>query len=279
MLKLSLNQITTKDLPFQTAVDCYARANFQGITPWRENVESVGVRNARRLIQDAALEVSGFCVCGLFTRLGPVGRPDVLNDARRAIDMAAELGAKIVVTVVGGLFPGDRNTADGRKFIFDCLQEIRPYAVESGVTLGIEPLHPMNAAEWSLLTTLRQANDWAEALGEGVGVIVDTYHTWWDAHLGGEITRAGRKNNLVTFHVADWLVPTTDLMNDRGLPGDGIIDMIGITRQMVAAGYSGWLETEIFSTRLWQGDQEALPGIIYDRVQTLLSALGAQSGQ
>jgi sugar phosphate isomerase/epimerase len=147
---------------------------------------------------------------------------------------------------------------------------VAEHARASGVVLAIEALHPMYAPDWCLVSTLSDANDWSERLGAGTGVAVDAYHTWWDPNLEAEIKRAGKAGRLAAFHISDWLVPTTDLLLDRGLPGDGVIDLKAIAGWMKAAGYDGWVEVEIFSNRLWEKDQAWLTGEILARCRTAL---------
>ena len=278
MLKLSINQITTRGLSLPDAVDAYARAGVDGISPWREHIEEHGTARAVRLFRESGLEVPSLCVCGLFTREPVSERRAILDDARRVIDMAHELGAPTVVTVAGGLLPESRQIGDARAYILECLEEIAAYAALADVKLGLEPLHPMNAAEFSLLSTLAQANGWSARLGPATGVIVDVYHTWWDPELAQGIEEAGRNGTLLGFHVSHWLVPTTDLMYDRGLPGDGVIDLCGIGEAMVRAGYDGWLEAELFSETLWSLDQVELASTVTDRLRWLQSQIQGRIG-
>jgi sugar phosphate isomerase/epimerase len=119
--------------------------------------------------------------------------------------------------------------------------------------LAIEPLHPMYAAERACVNTMAHANDLCDELGAGVGIAVDVYHVWWDPQLRREIERAGAAtpSRLLAYHISDWLVPTTDLLLDRGMMGDGVIDLTLIRSWMEAAGYRGGHEVEIFSANNW----------------------------
>jgi sugar phosphate isomerase/epimerase len=186
----------------------------------------------------------------MFTAGGRAGAAAALDDNRRAIDEAATLGAQCLVLVVGGLAPQSRDLAGARALVRDSLAELLPYARAANVPLAIEPLHPMYAADRACVNTLKQANDLCDELGPGVGVAVDLYHTWWDPDLEREIARAG-KERILAFHICDWLVPTTDLLLDRGMMGDGVIDIPRIRGWVEAAGYDGFCEVEIMSQANW----------------------------
>jgi sugar phosphate isomerase/epimerase len=249
---LSINTATVRgqwNLP--RAIDGVARAGIPGISPWRDQVEEMGVAAAARQIKAAGLTVTGLCRGGMFTSFDRAGLARALDDNRRAVDEAAALGARCLVLVVGGLAPGSRDLPAARAIVRDGLGELLPYARAARMPLAIEPLHPMYAADRACINTLAQANELCEALGAGLGVAVDVYHVWWDPALAAEIARAGRAGRLLAFHVCDWLVPTKDLLLDRGMMGDGVIDLRGIRRMVEDAGYTGFCEVEIFSRDDW----------------------------
>ena len=221
-----------------------------GIAPWRDQVEALGIKETGRLIREHGLVVTGLCRAGLFTAEGRAGLARSLDDNRRAVDEAAAIGAQCLIMLGGGLEPGSRDIASARALARDGLAELLPHARSAGVPLAIEPLHPMYAPDRSCINTMAQANELCDALGEGVGIAVDVYHTWWDPSLAREIARAGAKR-ILAFHISDWLVPTTDLLLDRGMMGDGVIDIRRIRGWVEAAGYTGLCEAEIFSERNW----------------------------
>src|SRR6266478_9148405 len=183
----------------------------------------------------------------MFPAADEVSRRAALDDNRRAVDEAAAIGAQCLVLVVGGLPKNSRDIVGARMQVREALHALLPYARSARVPLGIEPLHPMYAADRACINTLAQANDLCDALGPGLGVAIDVYHVWWDPDLEREIARAGAAGRLLAFHVCDWLVPTRDLLNDRGMMGDGVIDLRRIRGWVEAAGYDGFCEVEIFS--------------------------------
>ncbi len=243
-MKLSLNTATIrKQWTLAQAIDGCARHGIEGISPWRDQVAQMGLRQAAREIKAHNLIVTGLCRGGFFTA------PDWRDDNRRAIEEAHALGAQCLVLVVGGLPAGSKDLARARTTIEDAIAAILPEARAAGVPLAIEPLHPMQAAERACINTLEQALDLCERLGEGVGVALDVYHVWWDPKLQSQIERAGRR--ILAYHICDWLVPTRDLLNDRGMMGDGVIDLPLIRSWVEAAGYRGFHEVEIFSELDW----------------------------
>ncbi len=250
--KLAINQFTTLhrwSLP--QAIEGYAHNGVQAMGIVREKLQEVGVREARRCLDAHDMTVTCYCIGGLLTDSDPVRFRANLNETRRAIDEAAEIGAGCLVFVAGGLPEGSRDLPAARARCLEGLAEILPHAREAGVSLALEPLHPMICAFRSCLSTLAQANDWIDALGAGpeLGIVVDVYHVWWDPDMEREIERsAGR---ILSFHVCDWLMDTTDLRLDRGMMGDGVIDIRRIRRLVEAAGYNGYREVEIFSERNW----------------------------
>lgn len=255
MREIAINKICLNELSFEQAVEATAKAGFQGLTPWYDDVAHLSPAGAKRAIADAGMKVSGFCNCGLFALKGADKRTAAIDEAKRNIEYAAELGSPSIVTVVGGLLPESKDLDEARKFAFDCLAETLEFARTSPVTLALEALHPMYTPDWSVVTSLGTANDWCDQLGEGIGLTIDSYHNWWDPAAAAEIERAGRKNRIATYHISDWLVPTSHMLLDRGMPGDGVIDLATFDRHVTDAGYEGPIEVEIFSETLWKMDE------------------------
>ena len=247
---LSLNTATVRErwtLP-QIIEGC-ARHNIRAIAPWRDQVAACGLDAAAKLIRTHGLRVNGYCRGGMFPAADAAGRAKAAEDNRRAVDEALALGAECLILVVGSLPAGSRDIAGARQQVRDGIAALLDYARPHGMALAIEPLHPMYAADRACVNTLAQANDLCDALGAGVGVAVDVYHVWWDPALEREIARAGRR--ILGFHVCDWLVPTSDMLLDRGMMGDGVIDIPRIRGWVEAAGYSDCVEVEIFSASTW----------------------------
>lgn len=249
---LSLNTATLGPAAtLADAVEGCLRHGIGGISPWRDKIAQCGLNEAVRLIRGANLKVTGVCRGGMFPAADAEGRRKAAEDNRKAIDEAAALEAECLVLVVGGL-PGDsRDILGARRQVEDGMAAALEYARSVNVRLAIEPLHPMYAADRACVNTMKQALDLCERLGSGIGVAVDVYHVWWDPELYAAIARGGREGRLYAYHVCDWLVPTRDLLQDRGMMGDGVIDLKAIRREMEAAGYAGLCEVEIFSTQNW----------------------------
>jgi sugar phosphate isomerase/epimerase len=252
---LSLNTATVREKwSLREAIEGCARRGIRGISPWRDKLAAMGVKDAARAIRDNGLNVTGLCRGGMFTAADRRGRQAALDDNLRAIEEAAVLGARCLVLVAGGLPAGSRDLGGAREMVRDGIGETLERARSAGVPLAIEPLHPMYCADRACVNTLAQALDLCDELDSGaggaLGVAVDVYHVWWDPALKAQIERAGDKR-LLAFHVCDWLVPTIDLLNDRGMMGDGVIDIPLIRSWMEAAGYRGFHEVEIFSARNW----------------------------
>ncbi len=249
---LSINLATLRNgWSFGEMVDGCLRAGITAISPWRDQVASVGLAEAARIVKANGLRVTGLCRGGMFPAETAAGRRAAIDDNLRAIEEAAALGADCLVLVVGGLPGSSKDIADARQMVVDGMAAMLPAARAAGVPLAIEPLHPMYAADRACVNTIDQALDIAEQLGEGVGVAIDVYHVWWDPKLADAIARAGRLQRIYAHHICDWLVPTRDMLLDRGMMGDGVIDLSGIRRMIEAAGYHGPQEVEIFSKDNW----------------------------
>ena len=261
-MRLSLNTATVrKQWTLAQIIDGCARHDIRGISPWRDQVAQMGLSNAKQAIEANGLTVTGLCRGGFFTA------KDWKDDNLRAIEEAHTLGAQCLVLVVGGLLPGSKDLALSRERIHEGIAAILPEARQAGVPLAIEPLHPMQAAERACVNTMEQALDLCERLGEGIGVAVDVYHVWWDPKLEAQIRRAG-KERLLAYHICDWLVPTRDLLNDRGMMGDGVIDLPLIRSWVEAAGYAGFQEVEIFSERdWWRRDPDEVLAVCKERLK------------
>jgi sugar phosphate isomerase/epimerase len=249
---LSINLATVRQQwnLIEAAEACLAKG-ITAIAPWRDQVEKVGLAEAARVIRANGLRVTGLCRGGMFPAADKTGRAAAIEDNKRAIDEATTLGADCLVLVVGGLPPGSRDIATARQMVADGIAAILPLARASNMPLAIEPLHPMYAADRACVNTLGQALDICDLLGEGVGVAIDVYHVWWDPALAPQIARAGAGGRILAHHICDWLVPTRDLLLDRGMMGDGVIDLKGVRAAIEAAGYRGPQEVEIFSAETW----------------------------
>jgi sugar phosphate isomerase/epimerase len=233
------------------AVEGCARHGITTIAPWRDQIEAIGMAEARRIFAANGMRVGSLCRGGAFVAATGAERQAALDDNRKAIDEAAEIGAGYLVLVVGGLPPSGKDLGESRKMVADGLAALLPYARAAGVTLAIEPLHPMYAPDRACINTIDQGLDLCEQLGDGVGLMIDTYHTWWDPNLATAIARAGRLGRILGHHISDWLVPTSDMLLDRGMMGDGVIDFRAFRAMIEAAGYHGPQEVEIFSRDNW----------------------------
>ncbi|MBO8165481.1 MAG: sugar phosphate isomerase/epimerase [Brevibacillus sp.] len=252
--RLSLNQITTERWNLREAVEGCARAEIPWIALWRHKIAETGLAESKRLVRDAGLRISSICRGGMFPASTAAERERRLDDNRRAVDEAAELGAEVLVLVCGPA--PDNDIASARNWVAEGIEQLVPYARASGVKLAVEPLHPMYAAERSVVVTMAEANALAAPYKpDEVGIIVDVFHVWWDPDLYQQITRASGR--ILGFHVSDWIVPTPDLLMGRGMMGDGVIELRRIRKAVEAAGYEGPIEVEIFNQTIWDqpGDE------------------------
>ncbi|WP_323749561.1 sugar phosphate isomerase/epimerase family protein [Curtobacterium sp. VKM Ac-1393] len=258
--RLSVNQATIKYAPLRQALDIVAGAGIGAIGTWREPVAEVGLAEAVRMVADSGLRVSSHCRGGFFTLPPGAARQQALDDNRRAIDETAALAAAgapgsapVLVLVAGGLPEGSRDLVGARGRVADALADLVPHALDAGVRLAVEPLHPMYAADRAVVSTLAQAIDLAAPFpAAAVGVVVDTFHVWWDPALEGSIARAGAAGRIASYQVCDWLTPiAADPLLSRGYPGDGHVDFGPVTEAVVAAGYTGDVEVELFNQAIW----------------------------
>jgi sugar phosphate isomerase/epimerase len=249
---LSINLATVRrQWNLREAVEACARHGIKAVDPWRDQVSALGLEESVRVIKVNGMRVTGYCRGGMFPAADKAGRLAAIDDNKRAIDEAAALGAECLVLVAGGLPKGSRDIGSARQMIQEGLAAILPLARACNVPLAIEPLHPMYAGDRSCVNTLAQALDLCDVLGGGTGVAIDAYHVWWDPDLAAQIGRAGADNRILAYHICDWLVPTRDLLLDRGMMGDGVIDLPRIRELVHKAGYRGLTEVEIFSAENW----------------------------
>ena len=277
--RLDLCSVNTATLGHRSAIgraiDAVAAAGYGGIAPWRRDLEDGGARRVARQLRDAGLGVSGFCRSTFMPSADRREFMRRLDDNRRAMDDAAVLGAACFIIVPGSLAPGSRDLEGARAQVAEAVALLLDHARACGVRLALEPLHPMYAADRSCLNTLAQTLDLAEALEPAaaapfLGVAVDAYHVWWDPALAEGVARAGTMRRLFAFHVCDWLVPTRDLLTDRGMMGDGVIDLAGLRRTVEAAGYDGFVEVEIFSALdWWRRPEEEVLRVAAERLRTV----------
>ncbi len=268
--RLAIHQITLRDQwSFRESVEGLARHGIRQTAVWREKLHEEGVREGAKILRDHGMGVTGFCVGGLVTSPHPLAWEAAIEDNRRVLEEAAAVGADHIVWIAGGLAPDSKDLAGARSRARDAFERLIPDARAAGVKLGIEPLHPMICSHRSVLCTLEQANDWCDQLDADdiVGIVIDTYSVWWDPNLEPETRRAGSR--ICAFHVNDWLPNTEDLRLDRGMMGDGVIDIPAIRQMVERAGYSGACEVEIFSARdWWKRDPDEVVRIIQERYRT-----------
>lgn len=254
--KLCVHTLTTKPWGIEACVKNYAAAGIRGITVWRNVLENKNLKEVKNLLDGYDMEVVSLARGGFFPSADSGKRADAIDDNLLAIEQAAAIGAPLIVLVCGA--DGSQSLEKSREQIAEGIAGILPAARSAGVRLAIEPLHPMYAGDRSAINTIRQANDMAEMINsDSVGVAVDVYHLWWDPELKSEIHRCGSQNNLFAFHICDWNVPTLDFLNDRGLMGDGCIDVPLIRSWVEDAGFRGYNEVEVFSDKYWSTDQLA----------------------
>ena len=269
--KISLNLATTRQVwGFAEAVDGCLKAGITAISPWRDQIAAIGLSEAARIVRDNKIQVTGVCRGGMFPAETAAGRQAQIDDNLHAIDEAAALNADCLVLVVGGLPGSSKDLPGARQMVTDGIAAMLPHARASGVKIAIEPLHPMYAADRACVNTIDQALDFCEALGETVGVAIDVYHVWWDPQLANAIARAGRMHRIFAHHICDWLVPTRDMLLDRGMMGDGVIDLPAIRKMIEGAGFFGPQEVEIFSQdNWWKRPGDEVLAVIKQRVATV----------
>lgn len=262
LARLSLNQITTERWSLPEAIDGCLRHGIPSIAFWRHKIQETGLQRASALVKDTGIHVSSVCRGGMFPALSAAERRVRVEDNVRAIDEAAELHADSLVLVVGA--SPHVSLADARQMVADGLAAIVPYARERGVRLGLEPLHPMYAADRSVLNTIDQALRLAASFpADEVGLILDVFHIWWDPSVMEHIRAA--KGRIFGFHVSDWLVPLPDTLMGRGMMGDGVIDNKGLRLAVDREGYAGPIEVEIFNRAIWDLPPDDVLKLIVER--------------
>lgn len=252
--RISLNQITTENWSLKEAIEGCVRNDVSTISVWRHKIAEVGLKESKKMLNASGLGVSSVCRGGMFPALAELERRERIDDNKKAIEEAAELGTDVLVLVCGPA--PDKNLSESRKWVQEGIETLIPFAEQHNVKLGIEPLHPMYAADRSVITTLGEANAMQQALGSTqVGVVVDVFHVWWDPFLYEEINRA--KGTILGFHVSDWKVPLPDIFKGRSMMGEGVIDIPRIRKSVEENGYHGPIEVEIINQDIWDqpGDE------------------------
>jgi sugar phosphate isomerase/epimerase len=254
--RCAIHTQTNKPWSLKQCVEAYSSAGIKGISIWRNVIEPIGAREAGKIVRDHGMSVPAIVRGGFFTSLDPAARTASLDMNRICIDEAQEIGAEMLVLVVGAT-PG-LALEDARKQVAEGISALVPYAKAANVKLAIEPLHPMYAADKSCINRMTDARKVCQIVQDPmVGIAVDVYHVWWDPDLETEIKLAGELGLILAFHICDWLTTTRDLLTDRGLMGEGVIDIRKIRGWVEGAGFKGYNEVEIFSERLWATDQTA----------------------
>jgi len=268
--RLSLNQATVQHLRLDEVAALCVKHEIPAIGLWRDRVAELGLAQSVTAVRAAGLHVSSLCRGGFFTRADPDGRAAALADNRLAITEAAELGADALILVCGGLVPGSRDLGLARRMIADAIGELVPTAQRLGVRMGIEALHPMFCADRCAISRLGEAVDLAMQFpADAVGVVVDSYHVWWDAQVLDDVARAGQR--IVGYQVADWVLPLpADTLLGRGHIGDGVIDFAPISASVLAARYDGYVEVEIFNTDIWDAPAEQTANTVVERFAAML---------
>ncbi len=270
LARLSLNQKTVDRWSMREAVEGCERHGLPAIGVWREPLADAGLEKTARMLADAGLRVSSLCRGGFFTVAGEREQQQAHDENRRALDEAAALGTTCLVLVPGGLPDGDRDLPAARARVARAIERLVPHALDVGVRLAIEPMHPIFAADRGVVSTLAQALDIAEPLPvEAVGVVVDTFHVWWEPGVEQQVARAG--DRIASYQVCEWITPLPpDTLLSRGMMGDGHIDFGHLTRSVAAAGYAGDVEVEIFNADVWAADGDAVLATLVRRYAELV---------
>jgi sugar phosphate isomerase/epimerase len=260
--RLSLNQMTTNNWTLPEAVAGCQRAGLGEIGLWRDKIQAYGLEESRRLLAESGLHVSSLCRGGWFPAGSKAERQARIDDNRRAIEEAVTVGAKVLVLVCGPA--ADKDIAAGRAMVEEAITVLLPEAEKAGVQLGIEPLHPMFAAERSVIVSLAEANWLVEKLrSPALGVVIDVYHVWWDADIYEQIARAA--GHILGFHISDWPIPLPDILQGRAMMGDGVIEIRRLREAVEAAGYIGPIEVEIFNRQIWDTPGDVVLELMKER--------------
>lgn len=273
--RLSLNQRTCARWTLREAIEGCLRAGLPAIGVWREPVAEVGLDRARGWLADSGLRVSSLCRGGFMTAAEAGARQRAAKDNRQAVQETATLGAATLVLVPGGLPEHDRDLPGARARVVEAVGDLVPYAAALGVQLGIEPMHPIFAADRGVISTLAQALDIAEQFPqETVGVVVDTFHLWWEPGIAATIARA--TGRITSYQVSDWITPLpADTLLSRGMMGDGHIDFAEFTRCVTQAGYQGDIEVEIFNAEVWDAPGDEVVATMVGRYRDLVEPWAA----
>ncbi|BAO88989.1 sugar phosphate isomerase/epimerase family protein [Caballeronia cordobensis] len=276
--RFAINQITTPKWSMPEALEGYKRQGVNGIAVWRHFMEDYGVTQTAKHLRELEMWVPSLCTSEWFNASTASDLSAAIDTNRRLLDAAAEIGAGCLMMVVGGIACGpDKDIAGQRARVRDALHELAPHAKKVGVKLGLEPLHPMYAGDRSVLNSIKVANDLCDELGDAAGLVPDVYHCWWDPAFEAEVRRAGPER-ILTFHYCDWLVPTRNL-RDRGMVGDGVVDIPRIKGWLDDIGYTGPFELEIFSELdWWERPPEETTRIAVERCAPHVQPIGSNRG-
>jgi sugar phosphate isomerase/epimerase len=260
--RLSINQYTLKNWTTPQLLEGCAAEKIPFVALWRDKIAEAGLNETLKLLDGSGIKISSLCRGGFF----PAETIDLqtrnLEENYRAVDEAAAIGAEVLVLVCGGIVNHDLDRS--RKMVAEGIARLLPHATQAGVKLGIEPLHPMFAADRSVIVSLSQANEIIESLkSPDLGVVIDVYHVWWDPAVYSEIARGS--GHIVGFHVNDWIVPVPDMLHGRGMMGDGVIEIQRLREAVNSAGYTGPIEVEIFNQHLWRKSGKELLRLVKDR--------------
>ncbi|CDX33802.1 Xylose isomerase domain protein TIM barrel [Mesorhizobium sp. SOD10] len=277
--RFAINQITTPKWSMPQAIEGYRRHGVRGIAVWRNFLDDYGLKLTAKHLRDAGMWVASLCTSAWVNESDPALYRKSIAENRRIIDQAAAIGAPCVVMVMGGLPKGDKDLGAQRRRIHDALAELAPHAASAGVKLGLEPLHPMYCGDRSAMNLISDVNELIDELGaDATSLVPDVYHCWWDPAFERELRRAGR-NRIITFHYCDWLVPTRNL-RDRGMVGDGCVDIARVRGWLDDIGYAGPFELEIFSELdWWQRDPEQTVKIAIERCGPFVGPLAHNTGR
>jgi sugar phosphate isomerase/epimerase len=260
--RLSINQRTVRNWSIPQLVDQCAAQKIRFVGLWRDKIAETGLPEAVKLLHDSGITVSSVCRGGFFTAATPTEQEANFEENCRGIEEAATVGAPMLVLVCGGVVNRDMDRSRG--MVVEGIERLLPVAEKAGVKLGIEPLHPMFAADRSVIVSLSHANSIIEQFNSNyLGLVIDVYHVWWDPGVFMEIARASSR--ILGFHVNDWIVPLPDMLNGRGMMGDGVIQIKRLRESVTGAGYRGPIEVEIFNDRLWQFPGADLLRLIKER--------------
>lgn len=240
--RFAVSELSTLKWSFEEDVENLKKRGVDAIGVWRHKLSEFGQEKGAELLIEREMSVSSLQWAGEFTGAGLMTFDDAVADTRAAIFEAALIGADCLI-----IHPGSRNghtVSHALRLIRDALNQLIPIARDIGVTLAIEPTHPVCGRDFSFVDKIEVAQELVAEFGSrNLGIVYDTFFMGDSPKCLEQLSQCANEICLVQLADGDYSHSQTP---ERNVPGRGNLPLREMLELLAESGYEGYYELEVF---------------------------------